>query len=362
MIFFFPFKNSSSDHSPYPTLEVISTLAGSQGVSGYLDGPETSAQFNYPFGIAFDPSDGNILVADYSNSVIRLINATSNMVSTLAGVAGNNGYMDGPASLAQFYFPTDVAVDHSNGNVIVADNYNSVIRLINVTSNTVSTLAGIAGTYGYLDGPVSLAQFNYPIGIAIDPSNQNVIVSDSSNNVIRLINVTSNTVSTLAGVAGTAGYLDGPASLAQFNSPYGIAIDHSNGNIIVADNYNSVIRLLNVTSNTVSTLSGVAGTYGYLDGPASLAQFNSPIGIAIDPSNGNIFVADNYNAVIRLINITSNMVSTFAGSAGNIGYLDGQLTIAQFNSPSGITVDTWNGNLLISDTNNNVIRYSENIC
>ena len=331
------------------------------GTSGYQNGPTTSAQFFSPNGIAINPSNGNIIVADTYNNAIRLINTTSNIVSTLAGIPGTIGYLDGPATSAEFNNPYGVAIDPSNGNIMVVDTYNNVISLINTTSNIVSTLAGVAGSAGYLDGPATSAEFNEPYGVAIDSSNGNVIVADTFNSVIRLINVTSNIVSTLAGVAGSAGYLDGPATSAEFNYPYGVTIDPSNGNVIVADTSNSVIRLINVTSNIVSTLAGAAGAAGYLDGPTTSAEFYYPYGVTIDPSNRNVIVADTFNSAIRLINVTSNIVSTLAGVGGSGGYQNGLTYIAQFNHPYGIAIDPSYGNLFIADTNSNLIRFSEYI-
>ena len=281
------------------TSNIVSTIAGVPGNCGYLDGPATSALFNQPFGIAIDPFDGNIILPDNNNCVIRLMDVTSNIVSTLAGVPGNCGYLDGPTTSALFKYPYSIAIDSSNGNVIIADTYNNVIRLINITSNIVSTLAGVAGPGGYLDGPAILAKFNYPRGIAIDPFDGNIILPDNNNHIIRLINVTSNIVSTLAGVPGTGGYQDGPTTSAKFNYPYGIVIDSSNGNVIIADTFNSVIRLINITSNNVSTLAGVPGNFAYQNGLTYIAEFSHPNGIAIDPSYGNLLIADTSNNVIR---------------------------------------------------------------
>ena len=168
-----------------PVIQAVGTLAGT-GTSGYQNGPTTSALFNSPNGIAVDPLNGNVIVADTVNYVIRLINITSNSVSTLAGVNGNIGYQDGPTTSALFNSPNGIVVDPSNGNFIVADSANNVIRLINITSNNVSTLAGTGiRKAGFLDGPMTSALFYLPAGVAINPLNGNVIISDSGNNAIR---------------------------------------------------------------------------------------------------------------------------------------------------------------------------------
>ena len=333
-----------------PTSGNVSTIAGN-GLNGYLDGLALQAEFSFAYGIAFDSSNGNIMVADSGNSVIRLINMTSGNVSTIAG-NGNGGYLDGPALQAEFYSPFGIAFDSSNGNFMVADTANNRIRLSNIFSRNVSTIAG-NGFASFYNGPVSQSLFNYPTSLAIDSSNGNIMVADAENNRIRLINMISGNVSTIAG-SGVYGYLDGPALQAQFYNPYGIALNPSNGNIFVADTNNNIIRLINMTSGNVSTIAGT-GNYGYLDGPALQAQFNYPYGIAFDSSNGNIFVADTSNSVIRLINMTSGNVSTFAGN-GALGFSNGPALQAQFYNPYGIAFDSSNGNILVADTYNNVIR------
>ena len=190
---------------------------------GYTDGTGTSAQFNYPSGVAVDGA-GNVYVADCHNHRIRKITA-SGVVSTLAG-SGTSGYADGTGTSAQFDYPTGVAVDGA-GNVYVADSDNHRIRKI-TASGVVSTLAG--STYGYTDGTGTSAKFYYPRGVAVDGAG-NVYVADRVNHRIRKITA-SGVVSTLAGSA--QGYTDGTGTSAKFYYPFGVAVDGA-GNVYVAD-------------------------------------------------------------------------------------------------------------------------------
>src|SRR5262249_40129128 len=149
---------------------------------GYRDGAVADARFSYPNGLAFDGS-GNLFVADSRNGVIRMI-TPSGMVSTVAGSEGTAGNLDGPANAAQFAFPSDVAVD-SSGNVFVADGGNNTIRKID-TKGVVTTLAGLAKQTGKADGAGTAARFNGASALAIDAAG-NLFVADSSNHTIRKV-------------------------------------------------------------------------------------------------------------------------------------------------------------------------------
>ena len=180
---------------------VVSTLAGS--TQGNTDGTGTSAQFDYPTGVAVDGA-GNVYVADYDNHRIRKITA-SGVVSTLAG--STQGNTDGTGTSAKFAYPRGVAVDGA-GNVYVADQYNDRIRKI-TASGVVSTLAGSSS--GYADGTGTSAKFYNPTGVAVDGAG-NVYVADYYNHRIRKITA-SGVVSTLAG--STYGYTDGTGTSAK---------------------------------------------------------------------------------------------------------------------------------------------------
>jgi len=323
----------------YVPVGVVSTLAGS-GTKGFADGAGTAAQFSYPTGVAVDAS-GNVYLADQENHRIRKITA-GGVVSTLAG-SGIDGFADGTGIAAQFRYPTGVAVDAS-GNVYVADNNNNRIRKI-TAGGVVSTLAG-SGIYGFADGTGTAAQFSSPSGVAVDASG-NVYVADQDNHRIRKITA-EGVVSTVAG-SGSAGFADGTSAAAQFQYPYGVAVD-ATGSIYVADLYNHRIRKI-TAGGVVSTLAG-SGIDGFADGTGAAAQFRYPAGVAVDVA-GNVYVVDQINNRIRKIT-AEGVVSTLAGS-GTKGFADGTGTAAQFSSPYGVAVDA-TGSIYVADTNNHCIR------
>ncbi len=329
------------------TNAVVTTLAGSSIASGSTDGTGTNAHFLQPLGVAVDASN-NVYVADYGNHVIRKI-SSAGAVTTLAGTAGNYGSADGTGAAAQFYQPEGVAVD-SSYNVYVADTGNGTIRKI-TSGGVVTTLAGSAGNYGSANGSGANAQFYQPRAVAVDAFG-NVYVADFLNNAIRSVS-SGGVVTTLAGTVGTAGYVDGVNSSAQFRGPQGLAVKANSSGVYVADFFNNAIRLVSTAgpSGATATVAGSASK-GNGNGVNANARFSAPGGVAAD-ANGNIYVADVENNQVRLIN-SYGLVSVVAGSGGN-GNADGNGTNASFSTPHGVALDH-NGNVFVTDTGNGTIR------
>ena len=328
---------------------MVSTLVGSPGVFGGADGMGSAAQLNLPRGVAVDNA-GNVYVADSRNNTLRKVTPVG-LVTTLAGSAGGIGNVDGTGSAARFDQPNSVAVD-SVGNAYVADTDNNAIRKV-TAMGVVTTLAG--GVWGVADGTGKSAGFDFPSGIAVDSAG-NVYVADTSSSTIRKV-TSAGVVTTLAGVAGpeNRGSTDGTGSEARFNEPTGIVVD-SVGNVYVADWGNVTIRKMTQTG-VVTTLAGKPGTSGSADGMGSAARFSGPWGVAVDGA-GNVYVTDisvaNGNNTIRKVT-PAGVVTTLVGSPGVTGSVDGTGTVARFNSPFGIAADNA-GNIYVADSGNTTIR------
>ena len=271
------------------------------------------------------------------------------IASTLAG--SQKGFMDGSASNANFYNPRGVAIDRA-GNIVVADAINHCIRKL-APDGTVSTLAGsCAQEAGFVDGPAGDARFNSPCGVAVDASS-NVLVADYNNHCIRKVSP-DGTVSTLAGSREEMkGFADGPGGEALFSYPCGVAVDASS-NVLVADLNNHCIRKVS-PDGTVSTLAGSREQIeGFADGRASDALFQFPEGVAVD-KEGNVVVADKLNHCIRKV-APDGTVSTLAGSGvQGAGFADGPAGDARFFYPCGVAVDAAS-NVIVGDTYNHCIR------
>ena len=323
----------------------VSTLAGGNGPPGSADGIGRVARFREPRGIAVDAA-GNVYVGDYENHTVRKI-TPAGVVTTLAGLAGAPGGNDGTGGAARFKGPHGVVVD-ANGNVFVADTANRIIRRISPTG-VVSTFAGVIGAGGDLDGPAATARFSEPTGLAIDAAG-NLFVADLSNHTVRKITA-SGVVSTLAGLARTAGRADGPGATARFSYPFGVAVDGA-GNVFVGDTANNTIRRIS-PDGTVTTLAGRAGRTSSVDGIGSAARFEDAYAVATDTA-GNLYVADFSSHAIRRITV-DGAVTTLAGQPGTPGGSDGVGSVAAFNYPAAVAVDA-GGTVYVADSANRTIR------
>ncbi len=300
---------------------IISTIAGN-GTKAYGgDGSTaTSANLNNPSGVAVDDS-GNIYIADVNNHRIRKVNTSTGIISTVAG-NGTLGYGgDGStATSANLNYPSGIAVDDS-GNIYIADEYNYRIRKVSASTGIISTVAG-NGAYGYGgDGSAATSANLYnPNRVAVDVSG-NIYIADQVNYRIRKVSASIGIITTVAG-NGTYGYGgDGSAATsAKLSNSNGVAVDGS-GNIYIADIYNNRIRKVSASTGIITTVAG-NGAYGYGgDGSAATsANLYNPNGVVVD-SSGNLYIADTYNNRIRLVNysivnnIISNSQTICAGSA-----------------------------------------------
>jgi sugar lactone lactonase YvrE len=315
----------------------LAVFAGDPNINGFSDSPP---RFDRPAGIAID-SSGNIYVADTGNQTIRLITNPGGVltVSTLAGTPQMAGNMDGDGGTALFNGPTGLAVDAS-GNIFVADTGNNTIREITVSGGvaTVSTL---------MDSNTGLpAQFNGPQDVAVDNAG-NVYVADTLNDTIDIL-PPGGALSVFAGVTGVSGHGDSPN--VHFNFPYGIAMDPTFASLYVADSGNNTIRKITIPGGVVSTLAGNATQpHGKADGTGAAALFFTPNALAVDPV-GNIYVVDANNFTIRRVTPAGEVV-TIIGVAGNPGALPGPLP-AGLGTVRGIAVDpSANGNLYFNMLN-----------
>lgn len=329
----------------------VTTLAGPLGGAGYSDGIGTAAQLCWPWNVASDGA-GNLYVADRDNHVIRRMETSTGQVTTVAGVAGFSGSLDGSTgSSARFYRPQGLDVD-GLGSLYVADTYNHTIRKVVLATGQVITLAGTAGQCGSADGTGSAARFCNPDEVRADGLG-NLYVADASYSTLRKVVLSTGQVTTIAGSPGLWGSADGVGSGARFDSPEGVVWD-GQGNLYVADTLNSTVRRMVLSTGVVTTIAGSASATGSADGVGTAARFKYPEGLSLD-GQGSLYLADTLNATVRKIVLSTGQVTTIAGVAGMPGSSDGIGTSATFRGVRGVTWDG-RGGLILADSGNHLLR------
>lgn len=269
-------------------------------------------------------------------------------ISTYAGMPGSPGWYDGPITYVFLRSPSVLVMDVEN-NLMICDEGNNCIRKI--SNGSIKTVAGKHDSVGYRNSPDGLnALFNGPCGLAINASNS-VYISDHKNHSVRNFSP----IGFVTHTCGTRrpGYVNGNGDNAAFNFP-GRMIMLNDNTFLVIDSANYRIRKVNELGD-VSLFAG-NGNPGTQNGNLTSASFYNPKGMALYDSK-TLLIAEAGNAKIRKIDLVSGEVSDFAGY-GKQGFANGDLKKAMFNNPSGIAVRDMNGRkeIFIADTDNNMIR------
>ncbi len=329
---------------------IISTVAGN-GSWGYTGdgGPASSAQFLWPFDIAIDSAD-NILIADFGNNRIRLIDNLTNTINTVAGNGDQHFTSDGVAAInAEFYGVSDIAID-SSGNLYLAQG--ARIKRVDAITGILTTVAG-NGSYLLGDGgPAIDAGLGGWLSIAVDNAG-NLFITDIDYGRVRRVDAASGIITTVAGNSDFGFYGDGgPATDSALFMPVETAIDDA-GNLFIVDSQNFRIRRVDAMTGIITTVAGNGDYMHSGDGGfATDAGIPQPMGIALDPV-GNLYIDQGDR--IRRVDAATQIITTIAGN-GFYGFSGdgGPATLASITS-SGITLDGTD-RLIIADRNSHRIR------
>lgn len=305
----------------------VTPFAGVAGDFGDVGGTGAEARFNQPWGAAFD-RDGNAYVADRDNDLVRRISPAG--VVTAAASTRDVGTRE----------PVGVAIDRQ-GNIFVACARNTIIK-VSPTSWIPTPFAGKDLTFGHNDGPGASATFHYPLGITIGPDDT-LYVTDTGNKCIRTVSP--------QGVVGTLAIANTDTMLV---APNGIAMDAA-GNLYVTDRTQNTIHKI-TPAGVMTILAGSPFQEGSVDGVGAAARFRGPCGVAVG-SNGNLFVTDTGNNLIRMIT-PDGTVTTIGGTFGIYGSADGTGPAAHFFAPLGIAAKS-DGSILITEELNSAVRLGQ---
>ena len=334
---------------------VIETVIGT-GEAGYAGdgGPASVALLREPFMCSFD-SAGNMYLSEARNHCVRRIDRDTGVITTIAG-NGNAGYSGdgGPAVGATLNEPYSLTVNQQSGDIYIVDRQNAVVRKVDGTTGIITTVAG-TGEPGYSGdgGPGIQAHLREPNDCFLD-SKGGLLIADIQDQRVRRLDLASGIISTFAGNGEKVRAGDGlPAEETSILGARAICQDRS-GNTYIAEREGNGVRKVDV-QGIMSTLAGT-GERGYSGdgGPARLATWGAPKAIRCDPT-GNIIVVDTENHAIRRIDAATGIVTTIAGGHQGTEGDGGEATRAGLDRPHGCEVDQ-DGNIYIADSNNHRVR------
>jgi uncharacterized protein (TIGR03437 family) len=323
---------------------LMTTVAGG-GDSVGDGGQATDANIGLPTSVALDRA-GNLYIPDTTSNRVRKVVLSTGIISTVAG-SGTGGFSGdgGSATSANLFGPWGVATDNT-GNLYIADRYNHRVRRVVLATGVISTVAG-NGTpaFGGDGGLATNASLFQPSTVAVNGTGD-LYIADTSNKRIRRVSGLTGIISTIAGNGTyTIGGDGGVATSAGVNSPSGVALDGS-GNLYISDGVN--IRRLVLSTGIISTIAGNGAlSFGGDGGLATIANLDLPAGVALDAA-GNLYIADGMNMRVRRVSLSTGVITTVAG--GGVGGDSGPATNASLYLPRGVAVDS-DGNFYVADYN-----------
>jgi DNA-binding beta-propeller fold protein YncE len=278
--------------------------------------------------VAIDPANHDFLISNSEANIIQAFSSTGGFVAGGAGQSGDNSSANG-----RFAWPAGIAIDPTSRNLVVADSQNNRIQILAPSGETWSYSSKF-GSLGSHPG-----QFNLPYNVAIDPVSHNIVVADSGNNRLQMFTATGGYIGQFGGKGSGAG---------QFVNPQGLAIDQSSRNIIVGDGGNSRVQVFDLNGNHLFSFGSKGADNGQFSGQmpptGDPVNFNSPMGVAVDPNTHNILVSDGGNSRVEIFSSAGQFLSAF-GSRGTAP--------GQFNTPVGVAVDSASCNTIVVDYANN---------
>jgi DNA-binding beta-propeller fold protein YncE len=310
---------------PRGTVEIV---AGSTS-TGYLDGFGAQARFSGPSGAALSADGRTMYVADTFNSLLRVIDVTTGATRTVAGRLQVQSVVNGTGADARFQSPRAMVLTNDGSTLYLADG--PTIRRVDTRTFAVTTLAGTAGMSGYADGTGAVVRLGFLLhSFALSADERTLYIADRSNRVLRTLDVSvapmMGEVRTVAGTryTGAEVHADGVGAVARFSGLGGIL--RVGGTLYVADTFNHVLRAVELATMTVRTITGRPGVAGIEDGPATEATFDAPQSLATD--GASLFVTS-FQGILRRVSLTDLRTSTPLGVFEEVFARDGDARSAR---------------------------------
>ena len=318
-------------------------------------GSPNNSLLGRPNDMVFTPNGQSMYVAE--NNFLRKVNMSNSYTSFVAGSVVD-AYREDTGNKARFSSIAGITINSSGNTLYLTDRWNNRIRSVNLSNNASALVSGGGQTdcsescNGYAEGSKNSARFNNPTGIAISPDNAYLYIADTANNRIRKVRISDGQTWLLAG-SGVAGHADGKGSAAKFNSPFGITIDSAGQYLYVADRENHRLRRVKISDGEVTTVAG-SGSNGYRDAIGTTAVLSYPEYVKVG-ADGNLYFTEVGSQLVKFMDIDSRSVRTVAGNLSR-GFYNGDSTSTRFNNPKGLLPDTVNNKLYVADNWNDIIR------
>jgi sugar lactone lactonase YvrE len=330
----------------------IETLAGN-GEPGFSGdgGPSGQACLNEPKGLSVD-THGHVYIADSENHVIRKIDRATRVIATVAGIPGNE---------------TMRPVVQQEAEDRPSADEDPFADLSQAANQRYTQQADVSGTVRYLiNGPAvqkrfsgdgglaTQARLNFPTAVVVDQKGS-IYIADTMNHRVRLVDAATGVITTLAGTGQARFSGDrGPADQAALNEPSALALD-GNGRLFIADQTNNRVRVVDLKTGRISTYAGTgSATYDGDGVPAADASLAGPSGIVVQ--DGVLYIADTFNSRIRAVDLSTGLISTVAGDGGEYRYQSAnERPSTSLSRPSGVAIDSC-GNLFVTDSDSHLVR------
>jgi sugar lactone lactonase YvrE len=328
----------------------IRTLAG-KGEPGYAGdgGPATQACLNEPKGLAVDDR-GHVFIADSENHVIRKVDRATGVMTTVAGLPSNDDDRPSVQSDMERQPDEDPFAETSQA---ATQKYTQQADL----SGTVRYLingAGVQKRFGGDSGPATEARLNFPTAVAVDRQGT-LFIADTMNHRVRRVDAVTGIITTLAGTGQARFSGDGgPAEQAALNEPAALALD-GEGRLFIADQSNNRVRVVDLATGLITTFAGTgSATYDGDAAPATSASLAGPSGLAV--GDGVLYIADTFSSRIRAVNLSTHVISTVAGDGGEYRFQSpAEPPSTSLSRPSGV-VRLPQG-LYVTDSDSHLIRW-----
>jgi sugar lactone lactonase YvrE len=341
----------------------LSVVAGETGKFGKpTAGPATSSEPGDPAGVAVDSSTGDVFIADSAREVIEEVTPAGRLSIVAGRINHTNVPTPGPATRSDLNSPEGVAVDPTNGNLYIADSGNATVD--EVAGGQLSLVTGQAGAAGVpTPGPASASNLDGALGVAVDNAGD-LFIADTRNDLVEEV-TPAGQLSIVAGKAYKSGTpTPGPATSTDLNSVAGVAVD-SSGDVFIADTGNNLIEKVALGAYQIAPGGYLgrpavdrrgAGKLGSVDtGPGRERPLNNLSAVAANPSTGDVYIADSGNDVVEKIT-PAGQLSIIAGELGSSGAPPpGRATSSTLNDPTGVAVDSA-GDAFIADSRNDEVE------